>query len=202
MLNHSKEVIILIEDSLADNIARKNLAYILLTSKSEHYIRDKVALRLYDKYGKRGLLIHREYGDGGRIDLAVLDQRKPSKEVILFEFKLGADPHYIDIAKDYKRLVRKNARCHIVFITLLPEKAIEPPYLDLVHKSYRKQINKNAAEAKKGFSGIYKYWNSVVDDVTKKSKHVERKCLLFNAGKFYGQKATAFLGVISFGKTK
>jgi len=133
------------------------------------------------------------------IDLAVLDQRKPKKDVVLFEFKLGADPHYIDIAKDYKRLIRKKARCHIVFLTLLPEKAIEPPYLDLVHKSYIKQINKNAA---KGFSGIYQRWNSVVDDVTKKSKHVERNCLLFNAGKFYRQKTTAFLGVISFGKAR
>ncbi len=200
MLTHAKEVIALVEDSLAENIEKKNLAYLLLTSKSEHYIRDKVALRLYDKFGKKGLLIYREYGDKGRINLAVLDQRKPKKDAVLFEFKLGADPHYIDIAKDYKRLARKKARCHIVFLTLLLDKAIEPPYLDFVHKSYIKQINKNAAQAKNRFSDIYQHWNSVVDAVTKKSKHVERNCLLFNAGKFYGQKATAFLGVISFGK--
>ena len=198
MLIHAKDVIALVEDSLVENM-RKNLAYLLLTSKSEHYIRDKVALRLYDKYGKKGLLIYREYGETKRIDLAVLEQRKPNKKVILFEFKIGADPHYIDIAKDYKRLVRKNARCHIVFLTLVPEKAIEMPHRGLVHKAYIKQINKHAA---KGVIDVCKRWNSVVDVVTKKSKQVERNCLLFNAGKFYRYKTTAFLGVISFGKVK
>jgi hypothetical protein len=201
MLIHSKEVVALIEESLIENINKKNLAYLLLTSKSEHYIRDKVALRLYDKYGKRGLLIAREYGEGReKTDLAVLDQRKPNKEILLIEFKLSATSRNIDIAGDYGRLAKKKARCHIVFLTLLPEKQIKPPYSGLVRKSYINQINKKADKVKKGFSDVYRHWNSVVDGITKKGNHVEKSCLLFNAGRFYGYKATAFLGVISFGK--
>ena len=144
MLNHASEVISLIEESLIEDIEKKTLAYLLLTSKSEHYIRDKVALRLYNKYGKRGLLIAREYGTGReKTDLAVLDQKKPDKGIILFEFKLSATSSNIEIAKDYTRLAKKNSRCHIVFLTLLSEKAIEQPYSRIVRKSYIKRINNN-----------------------------------------------------------
>jgi len=201
MLTHAKEVIAFVKDSLIDNINKKNLAYLLLTSKSEHYIRDKVALRLYDKYGKKGLLISREYGEGReKTDLAVLDQRRRKKEILLFEFKLSATSRNIDITGDYKRLVKKKARCHIVFLTLFSEKPIKLPYYGLVRKSYIDQINKNAGEAKRGIGDICRRWNNVVDNIAKTGKNVERRCLLFNAGKFYDYKATAFLGVISFGK--
>lgn len=57
------------------------LAYLLLTSKSELHLRDKLAFKLYSKYPKR--LIAREWN---RIDLAVIAKNQPKA---LIEIKLA-----------------------------------------------------------------------------------------------------------------
>jgi hypothetical protein len=139
-----EDIIDLIQDAIRDDIKNGNLAFLLLTSKSEHYIRDKVALRLYRTPSLKRFLVSREWWgkEKGKekIDLAILG--KKNKPKVLIEFKLRNVLASIgnvggEIKNDFDKLkVWQEAHRFIVLMSLLPHKPIDKRFKDIV-KYYR-----------------------------------------------------------------
>ncbi|MCX5698182.1 MAG: hypothetical protein NTX01_00565 [Candidatus Omnitrophica bacterium] len=137
MYDKPKDIINLIKNAIKDDIKNGSLAFLLLTSKSEHYIRDKVAIKLYQdrELRKKRFLVSREWGK--RIDLAIIEEKNKPK--VLIEFKLcnvaeGIPGFAKEIKKDIGKLFWGKPYPHrfIVFMTLLPNKQIDERFENIV----------------------------------------------------------------------
>jgi len=83
--NNPDGIIRLIKESIAEETRSGDLAFLLLTSKSEHYIRDRVSLNLKEILGNK-YLISREWGKNkSKIDIAVLRRGNSKKPVLMLE---------------------------------------------------------------------------------------------------------------------
>lgn len=206
MYDKPKDIFNLIKNAIRGDIKNGNLAFLLLTSKSEHYIRDKVALELYRKLTKKGFLISREWASEelkrewgskkAKIDLAILT--KIGKPKVLIEFKLntvaGSIPGFKDdIKKDFGKLNQgsiKKAHRFVVFMSLLPDKPINERFRGIVkywggfNKFFKNTCN---GDLKKGIKVVIKSIRGLGDKIRKNSGEYDEIIEPSPAGKFYNE---------------
>ena len=203
MYDKPKDIFNLVKNAISGDIKNGNLAFLLLTSKSEHYIRDKVALELYRKLTKKGFLISREWASEelkrewgskkAKIDLAILRENNPE---VLIEFKLntvaGSIPGFEDdIKKDFGKLNQgsiKKAHRFVVFMSLLPDKLINIEFKGLLKYRWDGLNNffrKCLGDIEKGIGEVCGLIGVLDNKIRKNSRQYTDVIEILPAGKFY-----------------
>ena len=181
------------------------MAFLLLTSKSEHYIRDRVSLNLKEILGNK-YLISREWGKNkSKIDIAVLRRGNSKKPVLMLEFKTNSVGSHIigyrkEIENDIDKLRKihaKHNRCYVIFTSLFLDKTISPDFADIVkyYKDINSFINGRGFEAKfKNLAERYEYMVQLWNNLSYKKKIASSDLpRVIYAGKFYKQNTVKLL---------
>jgi hypothetical protein len=187
-----KNIFDLIKNAISEDIKNGSLAFLLLTSKSEHYIRDKVALKLYRELPRKRFLVSREWGAGKeKIDLAILRKNNPK---VLIEFKLNTVAGHIlgfegEIKKDLGKLKHwKKAHRFIVFMSLLPDRIINKKFSKIVkyyggfNAFFRNRCSEDFKTAKEEVDELI---GKLRDKICKKSGQHNYAIKRLPVGKFY-----------------
>jgi hypothetical protein len=145
-MNLKKEIIKIVTE-IQDEFRTDELAYLAITSKIEHALRDRIAFSLH-KLHQDNYLICREWcKDRKRTDLAILGI-KDTKPKLLIEFKARSVPgysnrdtnHLLDDLKKMAVVADEKTPLYCIFFNTCIQKKIDPQYSEAV--KYLARINK------------------------------------------------------------
>ncbi len=163
------------------------LAYLAVTSKIEHPLRDRIAFALHKRL-QDDFFICREWQSikGNRTDLAIIG-KKDNKPKLLIEFKARSVPGYSSRYTEHLKgdlmkmanVADNGTSLYCVFFNTCIEKKIDPKYI--VPVKYLNRINNRINEEKTINAMIDEYWIEYLKGLPKnKYKKIE-----IQAGYYY-----------------
>ena len=152
-------------ESLHETFEAGELAYLTLTSKAEHAIRDRLAFRLQKRLLKQGFVVAREWST--RVDLAVLTPNGEPQCLLELKFNLSCDilnkalrrEVIAKLEADRKKLQKANAEhpeCICFQLLLLMRPTSPPTEQQDAHLKYGRILRQSHVESSKELENLVK----------------------------------------------
>lgn len=190
-------------------IDKHDLAYLLLTSKSERTFRDKVAC-YFHKRDRKDFFIAREHyikkSHKTFYDLAIFKRTKKSKKrkipIIVAEFKVSAIPthmnHFIEDLKNFKKRGYREPKKFIIMLTGIQDKLFEDAYEGIVkwHKERNSLLsdNQNKVGQERAIENAKKSFEKMIGDSSISKKKIQSEEI--EQCKYYDKNIIALLWVV------